>query len=73
MALGRPPWRAASRVRWRQPSVAGVLTNQGTAMGTGFGEFHWGSRLLLQDIDVQGAAEPLGSLLSARGAGDVTK
>lgn len=33
----------------------------------------WESRLLLQDVDVQGAAEPLGSLLSVRGAGDVTK
>lgn len=73
MSLRRPPWRAATPVRCSQPSVPAVFTNQGTAVATGFGEFHWGSRLLLQDMDVQGAAEPLGSLLSARGAGDVTK
>lgn len=42
-ALGRPPWRAAGSVRCSQPSVAGVLTSQGAAMGTRFGEFHWES------------------------------
>lgn len=54
VALGRPPWRAAT-------SVAGVLTNQGTAMATGFGEFHWEPTLLLQDMDV-----PLGSAVCQR-------
>lgn len=73
MALRRPPWRAATPVRCSQPSVPAVFTNQGTAVVTHFGEFHWEPRLFLQDMNVQGAAEPLGSLLSARGAGDVTK
>lgn len=53
--------------------MAAVFTNRGTAVLTHFGGFHWESRLLPQDIDVQGAAEPLGSLLSVREPGDVTK
>lgn len=49
--------------------MAGVIINQGTTMGTCFGQFPWESRLLLQDIDVQSAAGPLGSAVCQGGWG----